>query len=56
MEKKVTPMTIAIKVNGTPICHEYDWKKQSVKDVCKAGSAYSTGSLVSGAPEDWQAD
>ena len=59
MDKKVTPMSLAAKSACTPVCTEYDWAKQSVKyDVCKAGSAYSTGTNTFGGIgiEDYQAD
>ena len=57
MEKKVTPMSLATKSNSVAVCHEYDWEKQSVKyDTCKAGTMFSTGSLVQGGTEDWHQD
>ena len=57
MEKKVTPMSLATKAACAPVCQEYDWDKQSVKyDVCKAGTAYSTGSFSQYSTEDWHAD
>ena len=60
MEKKVTPMSLASKAGSVEVCHEYDWRKQSVKyDTCKAGTAFQTGSVRFGSgcsPEDWQAD
>lgn len=57
MEKKVTPMSLATKAGCAPVCQEYDWKRQSVKyDVCKAGTAFSTGSMFQGSMEDWHAD
>lgn len=61
MEKKVTPMNLAVKSNCATICHEYDWRKQSVKyDTCKAGTMFQTGSVKFGpghsSPEDWHQD
>ena len=57
MEKKVTPMSLASKAGNVEVCREYDWQKQSVKyNTCKAGTAYSTGSMFQGSMEDWHAD
>ena len=59
MEKKVTPMSLAVKSNCAEVCHEYDWQKQSVKyGICKAGTAFSTGTNTFGGVgvEDYQAD
>ena len=59
MKKMLTPAELCTKSNCQEVSHDYDWNKQAAKnDICKAGTAYSTGTNTFGGRgiEDYNAD
>lgn len=55
---KVTPLDLKSQAAVIPVSFEYDWKEQSLKDSCKWGSLYGTGtnSGLRWGMEDWNRD